>query len=110
MDSSGVDTEPARPLRILELYSGIGGCSAALSPRAEVVAAMDINETALEIYRRNYPHPTLPVNLEFTDEHVLVPDPELKLWRFGPEFLKGSLYNYCPDDQAWFPVVELRKD
>ena len=59
MDSSGVKPETSRPLRVLELYSGIGGCSAALPPGTEVVAALDINEAALEVYRWNYPHPTL---------------------------------------------------
>ena len=64
MDSSGVKPETSRPLRVLELYSGIGGCSAALPPGTEVVAALDINEAALEVYRWNYQHTTLPVNLD----------------------------------------------
>lgn len=51
------------PVRVLELYCGIGGCAAALSgltglPRsATVVAAIDVDRRALEIYRRNFPHP-----------------------------------------------------
>ena len=96
MDSSGVDTETARPLRILELYSGIGGCSAALPPRAEVVAAMDINETALEIYRRNYPHTTLPVNLEF------ISTSDLQSWN-------ADLWWLSPPCQP-FTVRGLRRD
>jgi site-specific DNA-cytosine methylase len=45
--------------RVLELYCGIGGCAAALDPEAEVVAAVDINRAALEIYRHNFPHPAV---------------------------------------------------
>ena len=44
--------------RVLELYCGIGGCAAALGPEADVVAAVDINRTALEAYAANFPHPT----------------------------------------------------
>lgn len=57
--------ETARPLRVLELYCGIGGCAAALPPEATVLAALDTNQTALEVYRWNFPHRALPVNLDF---------------------------------------------
>ena len=53
------------PLRVLELYCGIGGCAAALDGAADVVAAIDIDRRALEIYRRNLPgHPTLARTIE----------------------------------------------
>ena len=45
--------------RVLELYCGIGGCAAALGPGREIVAAVDINRTALEVYRHNFPHPVV---------------------------------------------------
>lgn len=45
-------------LRVLELFAGIGGCAAALGNDAEVVAAVDINTQALEVYRCNFPHAT----------------------------------------------------
>jgi site-specific DNA-cytosine methylase len=45
-------------VRVLELFAGIGGCSAALSDAAEIAAAIDINRQALAIYSRNFPHPT----------------------------------------------------
>jgi len=45
--------------RVLELYCGIGGCAAALGTRAEIVAAVDINRAALEVYRHNFPHPAV---------------------------------------------------
>ncbi|CAL1576608.1 unnamed protein product [Knipowitschia caucasica] len=46
------------PLRVLELYSGIGGMHFALNScgvPAEVVAAVDINTTANHIYAHNFP-------------------------------------------------------
>jgi len=59
---NGGDTE--RPLRVLELYCGIGGCTAALESAASVVAAVDINRAALSVYGHNWPHPTLTATIE----------------------------------------------
>ena len=59
---NGEDRE--RPLRVLELYCGIGGCTAALGRAGEVVAAVDINRAALSVYGHNWPHPTLPATIE----------------------------------------------
>uniref|UniRef100_A0A8C7X0A4 Uncharacterized protein n=1 Tax=Oryzias sinensis TaxID=183150 RepID=A0A8C7X0A4_9TELE len=45
-------------VRVLELYSGIGGMHYALKESgvpAEVVAAVDINTTANQIYKHNFP-------------------------------------------------------
>ncbi|XP_075935567.1 tRNA (cytosine(38)-C(5))-methyltransferase [Anarhichas minor] len=49
-------------LRVLELYSGIGGMHYALKESgipAQVVAAIDINTTANQIYNHNFPDTTL---------------------------------------------------
>lgn len=54
----------SQKLRVLELYCGLGGCAAALGERAEVVAAVDINQTALAVYAANFPHPTFTATLE----------------------------------------------
>ncbi|XP_077101254.1 tRNA (cytosine(38)-C(5))-methyltransferase [Siphateles boraxobius] len=55
-------------LRVLELYSGIGGMHYALkesSVPSEVVAAVDVNTTANEIYKHNFPStPLLPKTIE----------------------------------------------
>ncbi|XP_041039759.1 tRNA (cytosine(38)-C(5))-methyltransferase isoform X1 [Carcharodon carcharias] len=51
--------EPEVPLRVLELYSGIGGMHYALKESciaAKVVAAVDINTVANEVYKRNFPY------------------------------------------------------
>ena len=45
------------PLRVLELFCGIGGCAAALPAQAQVVAAVDIDRRALAVYGHNFPHP-----------------------------------------------------
>jgi len=52
-------------LRVLELFAGIGGCAAALrGAAAEVVAAVDINRSALEVYRHNFSHPIETCTIE----------------------------------------------
>uniref|UniRef100_A0A8C5PAD9 tRNA aspartic acid methyltransferase 1 n=1 Tax=Leptobrachium leishanense TaxID=445787 RepID=A0A8C5PAD9_9ANUR len=46
------------PLRVLELYSGIGGMHCGLAESAvpaEVVAAVDVNTTANQVYKYNFP-------------------------------------------------------
>ncbi len=45
-------------LRVLELFSGIGGCAAALGNEADVVCAVDIGQAAMDVYRANFAHPT----------------------------------------------------
>lgn len=50
--------------RILELYCGIGGVSAALGSAGHVVGALDLNTRALAVYRANFPHPARARNLE----------------------------------------------
>ncbi|XP_002717405.4 tRNA (cytosine(38)-C(5))-methyltransferase isoform X2 [Oryctolagus cuniculus] len=50
------------PLRVLELYSGIGGMHHALKEScvpAQVVAAIDVNTVANEVYEYNFPHTLL---------------------------------------------------
>ena len=45
-------------LRCLELFAGIGGFATAVTDRAEIVAAVDINVRALGVYSHNFSHPT----------------------------------------------------
>ena len=45
-------------LRCLELFAGIGGFATAVTNRAEIVAAIDINARALGVYSHNFSHPT----------------------------------------------------
>ncbi|XP_073857251.1 tRNA (cytosine(38)-C(5))-methyltransferase isoform X15 [Macaca fascicularis] len=50
------------PLRVLELYSGVGGMHHALREScipAQVVAAVDVNTVANEVYKYNFPHTQL---------------------------------------------------
>ncbi|KAJ3611232.1 hypothetical protein NHX12_021248 [Muraenolepis orangiensis] len=58
----------AAELRVLELYSGMGGMHYALKESgvaAQVVAAVDVNTTANEIYRHNFPDtPLWPKTIE----------------------------------------------
>ena len=51
----------------------------------------------------------LPIRAVLHDDDASLKDPELKLWRFGEQFLKGSIRDFCPDEKALHPEVELRK-
>uniref|UniRef100_A0A2K6EHG9 tRNA aspartic acid methyltransferase 1 n=1 Tax=Propithecus coquereli TaxID=379532 RepID=A0A2K6EHG9_PROCO len=61
------------PLRVLELYSGVGGMHHALRESgipAQVVAAIDVNTVANEVYKYNFPQTqllakTIEVLMEF---------------------------------------------
>lgn len=81
--SSPESSTPARTLRVLELYCGIGGVAAALGDRAEVVAAIDIHRTALEVYAHNFRHPTRVANIESIPAPVLR-DLDADLWWMSP--------------------------
>ncbi|KAM4828594.1 tRNA (cytosine(38)-C(5))-methyltransferase isoform 2-T4 [Thomomys bottae] len=62
------------PLRVLELYSGIGGMHHALREScvpSQVVAAIDVNTVANEVYKHNFPHTPL---LEKTIEGITLED------------------------------------
>jgi site-specific DNA-cytosine methylase len=70
-------------LRVLELFCGIGGCAAALADRAEVVAAVDVNQLALRVYRHNYPHVVETKTIESISEEQLT-DWRAELWWMSP--------------------------
>lgn len=61
----------ASPLRVLELYCGLGGCAAALGSTGKIVAAVDVSDVALAVYRHNFPHPTVTALVEFLTEERL---------------------------------------
>lgn len=55
-------------MKLLELYCGIGGLSAAIAdPQHSIVAAVDIDRTALAIYEANFPHPTVAAEIATLD-------------------------------------------
>ncbi|XP_077537584.1 tRNA (cytosine(38)-C(5))-methyltransferase [Haemaphysalis longicornis] len=59
-DDIGYTCDSANKLRVLELYSGIGGMHFACRPdRARVVAAVDVNTTANSVYAFNFPETRL---------------------------------------------------
>lgn len=65
-------------MRVLELYSGIGGCAAALAsfaPTPEIVAALDVNHLSRQVYEANFPHPTVGAAVES------IPLERLNAWR-----------------------------
>lgn len=65
-------------MRVLELYSGIGGLANALAsvaPSATVVAALDINHLARQVYSANFDHPVVGAAVES------VPIERLRAWQ-----------------------------
>ena len=72
-----------RRLRVAELYCGIGGCGVALRSLATVVAGVDINREALEVYRWNLPHPTAVATLEGLAAEILS-EWRADLWWMSP--------------------------
>lgn len=71
-------------LRVLELFAGIGGCAAALrGTTAEVVAAVDINRSALEVYRHNFSHPIQTCTIESLSAAWFA-DWQADLWWLSP--------------------------
>lgn len=70
-------------LRVAEFYCGIGGCAAALGSAAAVVSAVDINRLALDIYRRNFPHPAATATIESLAGSTLR-DWQADLWWISP--------------------------
>ena len=74
--------DPSR-LRVAELYCGIGGCAAALGSAAAVVSAVDINRLALDVYRRNFPHPAAVATIESLAAPTLR-DWQADLWWISP--------------------------
>lgn len=57
-------------LKCIEWFCGIGGFAAALSDRVEIVAAIDINQKALEVYQTNFDHPTFCKTIESIDHEI----------------------------------------
>jgi site-specific DNA-cytosine methylase len=70
-------------LRVAELYCGIGGCAAAVRPEAVIVSAVDINRQALDVYRRNFPHPTAAATIESLPSNTLR-EWQADLWWISP--------------------------
>uniref|UniRef100_O14717-6 Isoform F of tRNA (cytosine(38)-C(5))-methyltransferase n=1 Tax=Homo sapiens TaxID=9606 RepID=O14717-6 len=93
------------PLRVLELYSGVGGMHHALREScipAQVVAAIDVNTVANEVYKYNFPHTQL---LAKTIERPLDTN-NRKLWLSVPRVyiisnlswhskFKATIFSYC---------------
>lgn len=73
----------SRRLRVLELFCGIGGCAAALGDSAEVVAAIDIDRTALDVYAANFAHATQARTIESIPAHELAAF-DAEFWWLSP--------------------------
>lgn len=70
-------------MRVLELFSGIGGVAWALEGVATVVAALDQDAAARETYGRRFDHPTFPRNLHHVKPEWFATF-EADLWWMSP--------------------------
>ncbi len=68
--------------RAAELFAGIGGFSAAW-PEVDVTLAMDINQNAAEVYRRNFQHTLCVREIESISFEELV-NLDVNLWWLSP--------------------------
>ena len=98
-------------LRVLELYCGIGGCAVALGDKARPVAAVDVNQIALSVYRHNFPHPTVSALVEsITIDRLRRWDTDL--WWMSPPcqpFTRRGLKRDLDDPRAETLVAVLKR-
>jgi site-specific DNA-cytosine methylase len=99
---------------VLELFCGIGGCAAALGSQAQVVAAVDIHQPALSVYRANFSHPTFPLTIESITNKQLH-DWNADLWWMSPPCQPYTARGLQRDDQdpraaALMAVIERIAD
>lgn len=52
------------PVRVLELFAGVGGAACAFKGIAPIVAAIDINQQAQRVYELNFDHPYFVKSVE----------------------------------------------
>lgn len=70
-------------MRVLELFSGIGGCATAVDGIAEVVLAVDQDAAARATYSLRFDHPTSPRNLHHARPDWLAAV-DAELWWMSP--------------------------
>lgn len=70
-------------MRILELFSGIGGASLARGAGDEIVCAVDINQSAMQVHRANFACPALIQEISSLTDRQLA-DFGADLWWMSP--------------------------
>lgn len=68
-------------MRMLEWFSGLGGAGASLRPEDEVVAGIDHDQAAEQVYQSWWPHPTLRRNISSLKARAV---PAADLWWMSP--------------------------
>jgi DNA (cytosine-5)-methyltransferase 1 len=71
-------------VKVLELFSGIGGCAAAVEGFGEVVAAVDHDKAAQLTYAHNFDHPQHTWNLAGAKAAQFAPYQEALWWMSPP--------------------------
>ena len=80
-------------IRVLELFSGIGGCAEAIGDRGEVVLAVDQNPYAERVYTHNFSHPVRRWNLVGVKARQLR-DLGAHLWWMSPPWSWGQFFAF----------------
>ena len=52
----------------------------------------------------------LPLQITLSDQAVIMPDPQLKLWRYSEITLRGTIEQYCTNSTTIRPEVALHRD
>ena len=95
-------------MRILELFSGIGAVAVAAGNSAEIAAAVDINQSAMQVYRANFTCPTQVQEITSLSDQQLS-DFDACLWWMSPPcqpFTRRGLQKDL-DDVRTKPLLRL---
>ncbi len=95
-------------MKVLELFSGIGAAAVALAERADIACAIDINQSAMAVYRSNFNSPTLVQEISsLTDQRLA--EFGADLWWMSPPcqpFTRRGLQKDL-DDSRSRPLLRL---
>ena len=95
-------------MRILELFSGIGAVAVAARNLAEIEAAFDINQSAMQIYRANFNSPTQVQEIASLSDQQLSGFKDCLWWMSPPcqPFTRRGLRKDIEDDRTK-PLLRL---
>ena len=97
-----------KPMRILELFSGIGAVALAREAGDEIACAVDINQSAMQVHRANFECPTLVQEISSLSDRQLA-NFGADLWWLSPPcqpFTRRGLQKDLEDARAK-PLLRL---
>jgi hypothetical protein len=82
-------------------------CASKLDSKGEAPMSQCTNYECAPCYDKEI-WPQVQISLK--DENVQIPDPVLKLWRFGDQRMEGTIERFCPDETLQTPKVKVNKE